>query len=63
MKLRAGRQTEIKFRQILVFTAKVLKIKVFRQKSGKSVSKMQFLQRIIALFFRFEQSQWDKQRS
>ena len=39
----------VKFRQIWVFTAKFLKIKVFRQKSGKSVSKMHFLQRIIAL--------------
>jgi len=36
----------VKFRQIWVFTAKFLKIKVFRQ---KSVSKMHFLQRIIAL--------------
>ena len=39
----------VKFRQIWVFTAKFFKIKVFRQKSGKSVSKMHFLQRIIAL--------------
>ena len=39
----------VKFRQIWVFTAKFLKIKVFRQKSGKSVSKMHFFQRIIAL--------------
>ena len=41
----------LKFRQIWVFTAKFLKIEVFKQKSGKSVYKMQFLQRIIALCF------------
>ena len=39
----------VKFRQIWVFTPKFFKIKVFRQKSGKSVSKRHFLQRIIAL--------------
>ena len=43
----------VKFRQIWVFTAKFFKIKVFKQKSDKSVYKMQFLvlQRIIALCF------------
>ena len=37
---------EVKFRQIWVFTAKFLKIKVFKHKSGKSVNKMQLLQKI-----------------
>ena len=41
----------VKFRLIWVFTAKFVKIKGFKQKNGKSVYKMQFLQQILALFF------------
>ena len=48
MKLRAGRQTEGKIPQNLSFHRQIFKNYGFEQ---KSVYKMQFLQRIIALCF------------